>query len=722
MKKTFIVAMVLLLTQYLGAQNKFSFTAKDSITGQPLQGVIAIVLNTNLGGVTNENGYSEIAGIPDSLQTIQISFLGYQKKILALHFPLTDAAISTIILAPDDISIDEVVVTSMRTNSRIEDLPQKVEVLGAEDLLEESTIKPGNISSILGDISVIHIQQTSATTGNVAVRMQGLDGKYTQILRDGIPAFDGFSGSFDVMSIPPLDLRQVEIIKGAASTLYGGGAIAGLINLISKLPTDSNEYTFTANYSSLREANVNGFFSGKIQRIGFTMFGGITHQMASDVNRDGFSDIARVVSYTAHPRLFFDLAPNVKMNIGYSGTFETREGGDMHVLKFKVDSAHQYFEENKIQRHTADLRLFLNFKRGHTLEVKGATNIFDRLVNQSGLQFHGQQLTVYAESSYQWQTAKNSFVTGVNVLNDGFRKLASDSLLFGNFNYQTIGLFAQDNWQINKRLSIEAGMRVDYHTRYRFFFLPRLSLLVKPIKTVTVRISSGTGYKAPGLFAAKDFSGRYNQLQAVDNGVKAEYSIGANTDINYHTVVFNELSLELNQAFYYTHIRRPLYLIQNASNYSWANSAYNINSWGSDTYIRLAYKALEVYLGYNHTTSRQKNVSTNIPVLFAPQDKLSNTIVYEIENKWRFGIEGSLIANQFIRENIKARNYYLLAAMVERKIGKHWSVILNGENLLNVKQSTYQSLYTGSRLTPVFNQLYAPIDGWVVNLCIQLRL
>src|SRR6185503_10418801 len=101
------------------------------------------------------------------------------------------------------------------------------EVIGLEEVEEESGVKPGHIASLLGDVAGIQAQQTSATTNNTELRIQGLPGEYTQMLRDGIPLFGGFAGSFSVLQIPPLDLKQIEIIKGSSSTLYGGGAIAG---------------------------------------------------------------------------------------------------------------------------------------------------------------------------------------------------------------------------------------------------------------------------------------------------------------------------------------------------------------------------------------------------------------------------------------------------------------------------------------------------------------
>jgi outer membrane receptor protein involved in Fe transport len=683
-----------------------------------------MVYGTALGTATNAGGQGSISKVDAGPQQFVISYIGYIKQTVARTLGTgTDTLLFNVLLTADNTELDEVVINSTRTNSRIEDLPQKVEVLGEEELLEESTLKPGNISSMLGDISVIHIQQTSVTNGNVAVRMQGLDGRYTQILRDGIPAFGGFSGSFDVMSIPPLDLRQVEVIKGSASTLYGGGAIAGLINLISKTPADSNQYLFTANYSTLREANVNGFFSGHRGRTGFTMFAGTTQQAATDVNKDGFSDIPKLASYVLHPRVFVDIAGSVSMNMGYTGTFETRTGGDMTALKFKPDSLHPYLEHNAVQRHITDMQLNAAIAAGHSVSVKGAGSVFDRNINNSGTVFHGRQTNVYTELTYSWQTKTNTLLAGFNYLYDRFRLLPSDTVYNGNYNYSTYGLFVQSDWHITEKLMIQPGMRVDYHSRYKWFYLPRLALLVKPVSGVSVRVSAGAGYNTPNLFMDRSYSGKLNRISAIAGNVKPERSAGANADINYHKVFANEVGFEFNQAFYYTYLPNPLVLQPAGNNmYAWANSAYKVHSAGTDTYIRLAYRHFEFYIGYNHTTSLQTGSGPVTNVSYAPQDKLSNTLMYEIAGKWRFGLEGSLIANQYNDQNQRVRNYYLLAAMVERKIGKRWNIILNGENLLNVRQSAYQALYNGTVQNPVFNQLYAPVDGWVLNLCVQVRL
>ena len=132
------------------------------------------------------------------------------------------------------VELEEIIVTATRNRRSFGQQPTLVEVLDQEELNEKANMKPGDIRMLLNETTGIHIQQTSATSFNSSVRIQGLSGKYTQLLRDGMPMYGGLSSGLSLLQISPLDLQQVEVIKGANSTLYGGGAIAGLINLVTK--------------------------------------------------------------------------------------------------------------------------------------------------------------------------------------------------------------------------------------------------------------------------------------------------------------------------------------------------------------------------------------------------------------------------------------------------------------------------------------------------------
>lgn len=615
--------------------------------------------------------------------------------------------------------MDEIIVSSSRTNSHIDDLNTKVEVLGQDDMDEESTVVPGSITSILGDLSIITIQRTNPVNGNDAIRMQGLDPRYTQIMRDGLPLYGGFSGSLGVLSIPPLNLKQVEIIKGSASTLYGGGAIGGLINFISKAPTDSAKTTLTFNGTSLKEYNLNAFTSNKTGKLGLTLFWGANIKAPYDVNGDGFAEVPEQKNITLHPRIFYDFNKNNKLIIGLTTSYDTRLGGDMKAILFKTDSIHTFLIKEKTLRNTIDASFSNQLNNIHLLTFKTAGSTFKRDVNFSGFVFNGTQYSSYSEINNFIKLKNHNIVIGTNFTTDLFFKNNSDLVLFSNYNYQTLGLFVQDEWQLTTKFSIQTGMRFDNHNIYGNFHLPRLSLFYKVSSNLSIRLAGGTGYKVPNLF---DFASPSNNLINIESTVKPENSYGLNTDINYHTLLFEKLSLQINQAFYYTHIDNPITFSLNSIAQNLINNAnYFVNSYGTDTYIRLSISHIELYFGYNHTESLQETLTTYANMPFNPKDKFSTTFAYEIEGKWRMGIEGSWMGNQYIDNNKKVNNFWFLAAMIERKFNKG-SLVLNCENLLDIRQSKFETIVTGSTSNPVFKSIWAPLDGRVINLSLKLSI
>ena len=187
-------------------------------------------------------------------------------------FPLADSLHNIIIeLSPASEELSEVVVQSTRTSRAFKNTPTRIETIDTEELEEKTNMKPANVAMVLHESTGIQVQQTSATSGNASVRMQGLDGRYTQLLKDGYPNFGNFASGLSVLEIPPLDLKQVEIIKGPASTLYGAGAIAGVVNFISKTPKEKGEYNFIVNQSNVGQTNIGGIAMHRNKKTGYSI-------------------------------------------------------------------------------------------------------------------------------------------------------------------------------------------------------------------------------------------------------------------------------------------------------------------------------------------------------------------------------------------------------------------------------------------------------------------
>ncbi|MEI7736034.1 MAG: TonB-dependent receptor [Ferruginibacter sp.] len=718
---TIFTAVLLLLCCSAGAQHNFTCIIKDATTKETVQGVTAAIKNTQLAAASDSNGIINIHNLPAGNITVVFTHIAYQTVTMSFQIPQAARSLPQVYLKPENSKTeDEIIVTSSRTNSRIEDLPTKVEVLGSEEVGEENGIKPGNIASLLGDVAGIQIQQSSATTGNADARVQGLPGKYTQILRDGLPLFGGYSGSFSILQIPPSDLKQIEIIKGASSTLYGGGAIAGMINLVSKSPKlNAPERAITINQSTLKESNFNAYFSNRKKKAGYTFFTGATYQKAVDVNKDGFSDVPDLTTVFFHPKLF--LYPNSKQTVtlGYNLTYEDRNGGDMQVLHQTANAQHQFFIKNKSLRNTIDAQWENKLNATDLLIIKGTTSFFNRDISTNVFGMKASQLSYYTEASYLKKVTHHNFVGGINIAGEKFTKKLPDSTKFNNYNHQTLGFFVQDDWKLSHKFTAQAGLRWDNHSAYGNFVLPRLSFLYKISNHFTSRLGGGLGYKTPSEFA-NDIDERQYGLIIPNTILKAEQSTGVNWDINYKNVV-NGWHITVNQMFYITEIKQPVVdVLWPNSTITFYNAAHPVNTKGFETYVALTHDALEIYLGYTLTSAKQLYDAVHPNVSLSARNKFATVIAYEFSNHFRAGIEAAYTGKQYL-DNGSTSSPFLFAAAMMRYDINNISFVLNCENLLDYRQTNKETIYTGPATNPVFKQIWAPLDGRVINLSAKLN-
>ncbi|HET7178080.1 MAG TPA: TonB-dependent receptor [Chryseosolibacter sp.] len=718
------------------AQHAIKVKVEDHATGLPLPAATVKIVARSTGALSGENGIAQLRDLPSGDISLVVSFVGYRDTLVSVHVPFE--GILEIGLRPAQENLDEIIVSSTRTDQHIEDLPLKVEVLGQAEMDEESTLVPGNVASILGDLAVITVQRTNPINGNDAIRLQGLDPQYTLIARDGLPLYGGFSGSLGVLSIPPLDLRQVEIIKGSVSTLYGGGAIAGMINLISREPGQNPEGTLLLNATSLKEKNINSFFSGRLsEKTGYTLFAGANIKSAADVNEDGFSEVPEQQNYSLHPRLFFRPGKNTALNIGLTSTIDNRRTGDMRALKNGKDAQHQYMRTEHTFRNVLDLQLNHHYSPDHVIVFKTAMSAYRRKLEvpfQSSPDFFfaATQYSSYSELSDRRQLGTHTLVAGINLITESLRKVDSENVSFKDYDYVTAGLFVQDDWEVTDRFTVEGGFRLDHHNITGYFPLPRIALFYRPSDRLSLRLASGAGYKAPNVLSLTD---PQPDLANNDWAVSAEHSTGINADINYNTAWSDEVEVSLNQAFYFATINHPLTVITDTLSRTvyMENAPYTARTLGTDTYAQITYRNWELYLGYNHTDAYQDHAAGKNPMPFNPKDKFSTTFAYTVEGKWRTGIEASFMANQYVSDSDiryasrviyashRVPNFWFWAAMVEKQFS-FGSIILNVENLFDARQSKFEALLSGSPLLPDFKPVWGSLEGRVINLSVKVSL
>lgn len=704
-------------------QNTFKAVIKDSETKEPLIGATAILSGTATGATADIDGLITLTNIPNGKQVIEFRYIGYETRKDTFEFPLTTIDPIEIFLQSETDELDEIVISSTRSSRTIKDIPTRIEFIAGEELEEKGNMKAGDIRMLLSESTGIQTQQTSATSANASIRIQGLDGRYTQILKDGFPLFAGAASGLGLLQTPPLDLKQVEIIKGSSSTLYGGGAIAGLVNLISKTPTEERDLRFHLNGTSGRGLDINGFYGQKFKKIGTTIFASHNRNGAYDPAQIGLSAIPQFERYVLNPKLFVYFNDKTKMNFGINTTIENRLGGDMLYIKGKGDNTHQYFEENKTQRYSTQFVFDHTVNENSFVQIKNSVSYFNRNTAIPNYEFEGTQTATFTEASYTHSKEKSEWVTGVNIWTDNFKEKQMTAFPLRDYNQTTFGAFVQNSFKATDWLQLETGLRTDYVIDYGAVFLPRISALFQIANGLTSRIGGGFGYKTPTIFTEESERIQYQNVMPIDDNTnKLEKSYGANADINYRTNIGDDWTFSINHLFFYTYLDNPLLLQNIATNtYQFINSSGYIHTKGTETNIKIGYDDFKLFLGYTFTDTRliENGINTENPL--TPKHRINSVLMYEIEDKWKIGLEAYYFSPQKLNDGTTGKDYVMCGFMAE-KIWERFSLYINFENFLDTRQTRFDNIYTGTITNPVFKDIYAPLDGFVINGGIKFRL
>jgi len=707
------------------AQNNLTVILKNTESKEPLIGATVTITDLKKALSTNAQGEVTFSDIPDGIHSIEYRYIGYTSKVDTLTFPLANTQPLIVLLEEaEGKELEQVVVTSTRSSRTIANIPTRVEVISGEELGEKASMKPGDIRMLLAESTGIQTQQTSATSGNAAIRIQGLDGKYTQIIRDGFPLYSGFSGGLGLLQVAPLDLKQVEVIKGSSSTLYGGGAIAGLVNLVSKTPTDERQLDFLLNGTSAKGLDASVFYGEKFNKVGTTIYAAYNHGSPYDPSSVGLTAIPRFNRYTINPKLWVYLNERTTLNVGINATVENRIGGDLDYIEGRGSTQHSYFEQNKTGRYSSQLQLDHNLNDKEKLTFKNSVSYFDRTITLPDYRFSGVQVASYTEANYTRNGEKADWVAGLNFLTDHFGEERNNTFPLRSYTYNTIGGFVQNTFNISPKVTLETGVRGDYHNDYGFLFLPRISGLWKINEHFSTRLGGGLGYKAPTVFTEDAERIQFRNVLPLDvANTKAERSYGANYDINYRTSMFDgQVGLSINQLFFYTRIDDPILLTSLANgDLQYKQPLGNLNTKGMETNVKLTYGDFKLFMGYTlaDVTQHTNDVSTTYPLV--SRHRLNNVLMYEVEDKWKIGAEAYYFGSQQLNDGAKGKGYWTAGLMAE-KIWERFSVFVNFENITDTRQTKFDTIYTGSITNPVFRDIYAPLDGFVINGGIKIRL
>ncbi|HMR90851.1 MAG TPA: TonB-dependent receptor [Chitinophagaceae bacterium] len=718
-------SIVFFLFPYIAiSQESLRIKVADADEKNPLTGATVVLKPLYKSVVADSAGIALFTGLAAGSYSVEVSFVGYETKVITVTVPAAETV--EVMLEHEGEEEEEVIVQSTRTSRSIRNVPTRVETITLEEIDEKSNMRPANISMLLHESTGIQVQQTSATSANASIRIQGLDGRYTQLLKDGFANFGNFASGLSVLEIPPLDLKQVEIIKGPASTLYGGGAIAGMVNFISKTPGSRPVHEILLNQSNIGQSNIGYFSSGRNKKMGYTFLGTYNYQQLFDVDKDDFTEVPRSSEFILHPKVFWYWGENNTLVLGNSFTKGVRKGGDVQVIKGNAGGIHQYFEENNTVRNITTAE-FTSKKESRELQVKQSFSVFDRHIEIPGYHFDGVSYNSFTDASLLIKGEQHTIVTGANFIYDRFNEKAQSAANRDN-TQAAAGLYAQDTWDASDKIKLETGLRVDYagnknnlYKRYEAFVLPRVSLLINYTDHLSSRIGGGLGYKLPTLFTERTENFQYRNINQLDD-VKAERSYGATADINFRKEIAEELDFSFNQMFFYTRINRPLVLEEDGGMLSFVNAARPVNSRGFETNARFVYHHdFKLFLGYTYTDAQARYLAGNQFLPLVPKHKFNSALIYEKHGFLKAGLEGYYTSSQYLFNGMQTNDFWEFGFMVE-KIFNKFSVYINFENFTDTRQSRFKNVVNGTHDQPDFDDIWTHTEGFVINGGVKIRL
>lgn len=619
--------------------------------------------------------------------------------------------------AGEEAEVDEVVVQATRSGRRVQDEPIRVEVIDREEIEEKILMRPGNIAMLLSETGGLRVQVTSPGLGASNIRVQGMRGRYTQLLADGLPLYGGQASSLGLLQIPPTDLGQVEVIKGAASALYGPSALGGVINLVSRRPSEAPEGEVLLNLTSRNGQDVTAYGSSPIdENLRYSVVGGFNRQSEVDLDGDGWIDIPGYERWTVRPRLFWEGQGGASAYFTLGAMDEKREGG---TLSGRTTPDGQPFPQTQDSRRF-DGGVVAEFP----LQGLGALHLRASGMTQDHNHRYGDTVeddrhdTLFAEASLSGEGERTSWIGGLVMQRDGYR---SETFPKFDYTFTTPALFAQVEHDLSDDLTLAASARWDDHSEYGSKFSPRLSALYRP-GPWTFRASLGRGFYAPTPFIEEIEAAGLSRLEPLA-GLKAETAESASLEGGYAAG-----ALEANLILFASNIRDAVRVEDvSADRVRLVNVEGETRTRGAEALVRYRWQEFTVTGSYVFVDATEPDPfepgRRTVPL--TPQHTAGMVAMWERHGKGRVGFEAYYTGEQDLEGNpyrSRSEPYFELGLLAEVVLGDV-RVFLNLENLLNVRQTKYDPMLLPMRAPDGrwTVDAWAPTDGFVVNGGVRLK-
>ncbi|CAN5187861.1 hypothetical protein BH09PSE1_BH09PSE1_20210 [soil metagenome] len=614
-------------------------------------------------------------------------------------------------------ALDDIVVVSTRSRRRLRDEPVRIEVLNQEEIEEKLLMRPGNISMILAETGGVRVQVTSPGLGAANVRVQGMRGRYTQILADGLPLYGGQSSSLGLLQIPPSDLGQVEVIKGAASALYGGQALGGVINLISKRPGDTPLGELILNATSRDAQDISAYGSTPLTGDwSGSVLATYNHQATQDLDGDGWIDIAGYNRWSTRPRLFWNGADGSSLFLTAGAMTETRRGGTLDGAvvpdgrPFRLDQDTDRLDAGVIyERPLGDTTVIQ--ARASAVEQSHDHRFGDLLESD-------RHRTVLMETSVTTEALGAAWLGGVVFQADDYANAAFPAF---DYRYETPAVFGQVERKLTEALTLAASARYDDHSRYGGQFSPRLSILYRP-GPWTVRGSWGRGFYAPTPLVEETEAAGLSRLDPL-SGLEVETASTASLDLGYSRghweTTVTLFGSDIDDAVRVQTVAADRVRLINVDGATRTRGLEWLGRWRQDPFVVTA-----TYLYVDATEPDEAGLGRRDTPL-TPRHSAGLVAMWEKHDRGRLGFEAYYTGVQPLEDDpyrTEGKDYWELGMMAEVVLG-HYRLFVNLENLLDERQTRTNPLLRRARAPDGrwTVDAWAPIDGFIANAGVRIR-
>jgi len=496
-----------------------AFGDKGIITGKvideksknPLESASVILLGTQLGAQTDEEGRFTISDIIPGEYVLQIQYVGYDVKKKTVVVKPGKPIELTLSLTGAAIMSEQVVVTGTRTEKFKRDVPVIVNVIDAEMIQATQSL---NLAEGLNFQPGVRVENNCQNCGFNQVRMNGLEGKYSQILINSRPVFSALAGVYGLEHFPSIMIDRVEIMRGGGSSVYGGNAIAGTINIITKEPT-KNSFELSTNTAFIdgsipdNQMNLAASVVSDNRQAGMFLFGNYRNRNHYDANGDGFSELSEIEDIAVGLQGYYNFSEFSRIKPEFHVSYEDRRGGNdfdkfMHQSDVSEGATHVSLNGG------VNYEYFLSEDYKQKLDFYFSTRQTFRDSYYGG----GEDPNAYGRSEDLSVVTGAQYSTILNALGGKHQLIAGTEIKYSELEdsqpaiprsiFQVVreqALFVQDDWDINDKLCLLLGARLDNHNLIDNLIInPRLSVLAKLTNELQLRGSIATGFRAPQTF------------------------------------------------------------------------------------------------------------------------------------------------------------------------------------------------------------------------------